>query len=123
MNSIFMCVIRYDRLYKYDITKQLKDMGLEINDNYFIRYHVQDLEGNDLGDDTFGNATIVHIHGKVSSLRNYFEGTDLGDDIFGNATIVHTHGKVISLQNYFEGKDIGDDTFGNATIVHSHGKL
>ncbi|BFZ14534.1 hypothetical protein BsWGS_17573 [Bradybaena similaris] len=35
----------YDRLYKYDISDQLKAMALHYNDRYYIRYEVMSLNG------------------------------------------------------------------------------
>ncbi|XP_076453372.1 hemocyanin 2-like [Babylonia areolata] len=53
----------YDRLYKHEITKQLKSFGLEPQDRFDIHYTVLDLEGTSLGNHVFGNATVVYFPG------------------------------------------------------------
>ncbi|XP_076457104.1 hemocyanin 2-like isoform X2 [Babylonia areolata] len=53
----------YDRLYKYEITKQLADFGLDHHDRFDIRYSVSDLEGNNLGSHVFGNVSTVYSPG------------------------------------------------------------
>ena len=58
---------RYDRLYKYEITKQLKELNLQPKDNYSIRYTVHDLSGAELSNDAFGKATVFYSHGRLSS--------------------------------------------------------
>ena len=54
---------RYDRLYKHEITKQLEELHLHPEDNYDIHYVVYDLDGTSLGDDVFGNSTVICSHG------------------------------------------------------------
>nr|WCA44164.1 hemocyanin [Crepidula fornicata] len=54
----------YDRLYKYEITHELEDMGLEPQDRFDVQYHVYDLDNTDLGDDVFGKAVIIYSAGQ-----------------------------------------------------------
>ncbi|KAL8560793.1 hypothetical protein ACOMHN_061828 [Nucella lapillus] len=53
----------YDRLFKYEITDQLDKFDLKPTDRYDIHYTVYDLNRQNLGEDLFGNATIVYKHG------------------------------------------------------------
>ncbi|KAK7482853.1 hypothetical protein BaRGS_00025886, partial [Batillaria attramentaria] len=53
----------FDRLFKYEITEQLKEADLEPLDRYDIKYTVYNLAGEAIGTDTFGKATIIHTYG------------------------------------------------------------
>ncbi|KAK7090872.1 hypothetical protein V1264_010615 [Littorina saxatilis] len=53
----------FDRLFKYEITDQLSEFGLEPLDNYEVKYEVFDLAGASLGTDIFGVPTIVQTEG------------------------------------------------------------
>ena len=55
----------YDRLFKYEITKQVKELHLHPEDNYDVHYEVFDLAGKSLGNDIFGNSTIIFSHGEM----------------------------------------------------------
>uniref|UniRef100_A0A1C7D012 Tyrosinase copper-binding domain-containing protein n=1 Tax=Biomphalaria glabrata TaxID=6526 RepID=A0A1C7D012_BIOGL len=50
----------YDRLYKHEITDQLKELGLRYDDQYTIKYTVSDLQGKDMGRNVFLTASVMH---------------------------------------------------------------
>nr|QCX35557.1 Hemocyanin [Lymnaea stagnalis] len=60
----------YDRLYKYEITRQLSDLNLHYNDRYYIRYEVLELSGEVFSTNVFPTPTILydlgtsHLYGK-----------------------------------------------------------
>nr|AYO86687.1 hemocyanin alphaN [Helix pomatia] len=49
----------YNRLFKYEITEQLKSLGLHYDDNYNIHYTLLDLDGTDLGQ-RYSQPTVIH---------------------------------------------------------------
>ena len=53
----------YDRLFKYEITQQLAEFDLKPEDRYDIHYVVYDLQSNSLGEDLFGDATVIYSPG------------------------------------------------------------
>lgn len=54
---------KYDRLFKYEITRLLAELKLRADDPYRVSYTVYDLNGQELEDNLFGNVTIVRDTG------------------------------------------------------------
>ncbi|XP_055893863.1 hemocyanin 1-like isoform X3 [Biomphalaria glabrata] len=50
----------YDRLYKHEITDQLRELGLRYDDQYTIKYTVSDLQGKDMGRNVFLTTSVMH---------------------------------------------------------------
>ncbi|KAK7476001.1 hypothetical protein BaRGS_00032768, partial [Batillaria attramentaria] len=63
----------FDRLFKYEITQQLKDLRLEPLDLYEVKYKVLDLNNQLIGNETFGKVTIVHKYGAGHMDRKSYE--------------------------------------------------
>nr|AEO51767.1 hemocyanin alphaD-subunit [Helix lucorum] len=108
----------YDRLYKYEITEELKKLHLRYNDRYFVRYEIHDLTGQDLGQ-PFPTPTVIrqigtsHLYG-----REYRDAVTVASHVRKDLDTL-TAGEIESLRSAF--LDIQQDhTYEN--IASFHGK-
>ena len=54
----------FDRLYKYDITPTLKELGVDLHSHSFdVKLHVETYTGTVLSEDSFGTPTILFVPG------------------------------------------------------------
>lgn len=63
----------YDRLYKYDITDQLKAMSLHYDDRYYIRYEVMSQNGTVIKPDRPFVTSVLRTPGTGRYKRLYMQ--------------------------------------------------
>ena len=69
----------FDRLYKYDITPTLKDLGIDLHSHSFdVKVHIESYTGTVLSSDVLPKPTIIFVPGTgkryidVSTLTNTY---------------------------------------------------
>nr|AGX25261.1 mega-hemocyanin [Melanoides tuberculata] len=107
----------YDRLFKYEITDQLKEQGLEPLDRYDIKYTVFALDGSVVGTDTFGQVTVVHTYG-----AGHVERKSYGEELKASSHVRRnvddlTGGEIESLKAALQ-KMEDDGSFENIAEFH-----
>ncbi|XP_029636170.2 hemocyanin G-type, units Oda to Odg [Octopus sinensis] len=98
---------KFDRVYKADITKQMKEAHLHYNDQYHIEYHVKDLAGAEIADVNLEPAIVYEPGlGDFGEVGVWVEPVTSANRIRKNLNSLTT-GHIESLRNAF--KDMKND--------------